>query len=188
MVLAQEALVRLGLDSVILMPMGRAPHREIEGDPGAEVRAEMCEAAVAGDERFEVSRLEIERDGPSYSVETLATLTEQRPDDELLWLLGGDQAVALPTWKEPERVLELCTIAVTERAGWRQGGILLGLRHLRHEGRLVFFDMPSVAVSSTMVRRRVALREPIRYLVPDGVAELIGSRGLYGEGAPVGAS
>jgi nicotinate-nucleotide adenylyltransferase len=188
MVLAQEALVQLKLDSVLLMPMGQPPHRRIDADPGAEVRAELCEAAVAGDERMEVSRIELEREGPSYTVDTLIALREERPGDELFWILGGDQAAALHSWHQPEKVLELCTIGVTERAGWRQGGILLELRHLRHEDRLLFFEMPAIAISSTMVRRRAALRDPIRYLVPDGVAELIESRGLYGADAAVGAS
>src|SRR5947208_13524924 len=103
MVLAQEALVQLGLERVLFMPMGKAPHREIVDDPGAEVRLELTEAAVGGDERFEVSRLEVERDGPSYTVETLERLTVERPDDELVWILGGDQAGNLRSWHEPER-------------------------------------------------------------------------------------
>lgn len=179
LVLAQEALVREGLDGMLLMPMGQAPHRHIADDPGADVRLELCEAAVAGDERIEVSRMEVERDGPSYTVETLRALRDQRPDDELFWVLGGDQVAALSDWHEPEQVLELCTILAVERAGWRQGGILLRLRQLRGRDRIRFFDMPGVAISSTLVRKRAARGEPIRYLVPDAVAELIESRGLY---------
>jgi nicotinate-nucleotide adenylyltransferase len=181
LVLGQEALVQLKLDSVLLMPMGQPPHREIPADPGAEVRAELCEAAVAGDERFTVSRLEVDRDGASYSVETLQTLTDERPDDELFWILGGDQVAALRKWREPMRVLELCTIAAAERAGWRRSGIFLELRELRDSDRVVFFEMPSIGISSTIVRRRASRGEPIRYLVPDGVADAVESRGLYRE-------
>ena len=82
LVLAQEALVRLELDVVTLMPMGRAPHREIRDDPGPEVRVELCEAAVAGDDRFRVSTLETEREGPSYTVETLRALKKKASKDE----------------------------------------------------------------------------------------------------------
>jgi nicotinate-nucleotide adenylyltransferase len=188
MVLAQEALVQLGLESVLFMPMGRAPHREIADDPGADVRFELAEAAVAGDERFQVSRLEVDRDGPSYTVETLERLTEERPGDELVWILGGDQAGTLRSWREPERVLELATIAATERGAWRQAGIFVEAAHLRNSGRLVFFEMPPIGLSSTLVRRRVARGKPIRYMVPTAVAEAIASRELYREDAAVARS
>ena len=180
--------MQVGLDSVLLMPMGQAPHKEIAEDPGADVRAELCEAAVAGDERMSVSRLEVERDGPSYTVDTLRALGEQRPDDELVWILGGDQAAALGSWHEPKQVLELCTIAATERGSWRRARIFLGLGEMRDNDRIVFFDMPPIGISSTLIRRRASRGEPIRYLVPDPVAELVEARGLYREGAPVGAS
>ena len=98
------------------MPVGVAPHREIELDPGAEVRLEMAELAVAGDDRFEVSRMEVDKDAPAYTSETLATLREESPDDELFVILGGDQAAALGSWHEPEKVLELATVAVFERS------------------------------------------------------------------------
>jgi nicotinate-nucleotide adenylyltransferase len=188
LVLAQEALVKLELDSVIFMPMGQAPHREIAADPGAEVRLELAEAAVAGDERFGASRLEVDRDGPSYTVDTLQELQRERPDDELVLILGGDQAAKLKGWREPEKVLELATIAATERGSWRRAGILLGAPLLRNNERLKFFEMPPIGVSSTLIRRRVARGQPIRYLVPDAVAKLIEARGLYSEGAPVAAS
>ena len=188
MVLAQEALVRLGLDSVLFMPMGQAPHRAIADDPGAEVRFELTEAAVAGDERFQVSRLEVDREGPSYTVETLERLTEERPDDEFVWILGGDQAGNLRSWHQPERVLELATIAATERGAWREAGIFVEAAHLRNSGRLVFFEMPPIGISSTLVRRRVARSQPITYLVPDAVAEAVASRELYRADAAVARS
>jgi nicotinate-nucleotide adenylyltransferase len=188
MVLAQEALVQLDLERVLLMPMGDAPHREIAGDPGRDTRFELCEAAVRGDERMEVSRLEVDRDGPSYTVETLEALRSERPDDELFWILGGDQAAKLRSWREPDRVLELATIAATERGAWRRPGIFVEASHLRNSGRLVFFEMPPVGVSSTMIRRRVARGQPVKYLVPDAVAELIEERGLYAAAAGAVAS
>jgi nicotinate-nucleotide adenylyltransferase len=188
MVLAQEALVQLELRRVLLMPMGEAPHREIADDPGREARFELCEAAASGDGRLEVSRLEVDREGPSYTVETLEALASERPDDELFWILGGDQAAKLRSWKTPDRVLELATIAATERGAWRRPGIFVEASHLRNSGRLVFFDMPPVGLSSTMIRRRVARGQPVRYLVPDAVAELIEERGLYGAGAEAVAS
>jgi nicotinate-nucleotide adenylyltransferase len=183
MVLAQEALVQLELERVLLMPMGEAPHREIADDPGREARFELCGAAVSGDGRMEVSRLEIDREGPSYTVDTLEALAAERQDDELVWILGGDQAAKLRSWREPDRVLELATIAAAERGAWRRPGIFVEASHLRNSGRLVFFEMPPIGLSSTMIRRRVARGQPVKYLVPDAVAELIEERGLYRAGA-----
>ena len=100
------------------MPVGVAPHREIEQDPGAEARLEMAELAVAGDERFEVSRMEVDRTGPSYTSETLAALREESPDDELFLILGGDQAAALRQLARAGAVLELATVVVFERVSW----------------------------------------------------------------------
>jgi nicotinate-nucleotide adenylyltransferase len=188
LVLAQEALVQLELDSVIFMPMGQAPHREIAADPGPDVRFELAEAAAAGDERFSASRLELDREGPSYTVDTLRELKQEHPDDELVWILGGDQAAKLKGWREPEKVLELATIAATERGAWRRAGIFVEAAHLRNSERLKFFEMPPIGLSSTLIRRRVARGQPIRYLAPDAVVDLIEARGLYSEGAPVAAS
>jgi nicotinate-nucleotide adenylyltransferase len=188
MVLAQEALVQLELERVLLMPMGDAPHREIVDDPGREARLELCEAAASGDGRMEVSRLEVEREGPSYTVDTLEALRSERPDDELFWILGGDQAANLRSWRDPERVLELATIAVAERGAWRREGIFAEASHLAGGGRLVFFEMPPIGLSSTTIRRRVERGKPVEYLVPDAVAELIAERGLYGAGTEAVAS
>ena len=186
LVLAQEALVHLELDSVTLMPMGRAPHREIADDPGAEVRFELCEAAVSGDERLAASRLEVDREGPSYTVETLEALTKEHPKDDLVWILGGDQPES--AGRHVTSTLELATVAATERGAWRRAGIFVELAQLRNSRRIVFFEMIPIGLSSTYIRRRVGRGQPIRYLVPDPVAELIESRGLYREAAAVAAS
>jgi nicotinate-nucleotide adenylyltransferase len=186
LVCAQEALVQLELESMLLMPVREAPHRPVEDDPGAELRAEMCQRAVAGDERVEVSRAEVEREGPSYTVNTLRQWRERSPDDEVFWIMGGDQAASLASWREPEEVLSLATIAVVPRTGWHREEVVIRLVKLKGAAQVVFFDMPRIDVSSSMVRRRVASGKPIRYLVPDAVAELVAERGLYGA-SPVGA-
>jgi nicotinate-nucleotide adenylyltransferase len=188
LICAQEALVRLQLDTVVWIPAGTPPHREVEDDPGAEARYEMCELAVSSDERFSLSRIEIDREGPSYTSDTLRTLrSEAAEDDELFLILGGDQAASLRSWHEPEEVLTLATIAVVERTGWPRPAIGVRLSGLRGAERLVFFDMPRVDVSSSMVRRRAREGKPIRYLVPDKVANYIGAQSLYAASAPVAA-
>jgi nicotinate-nucleotide adenylyltransferase len=180
LVCAQEALVQLQLERVLFVPVGQAPHRELEGDPGPETRLEMVELAIADDARFAVSRVEIDRDGPSYTVDTLRQLRAAAPDDELFLVLGGDQAAALSDWHEPEQVLELAQIVVVERTNWSRNAIGIKVGRLRGAERIRYLDMPIIQVSSTSIRRRVAAGQPIRYLVPDMVANHMDANDLYG--------
>ncbi len=179
LVCAQEALVQLGLDRVLFVPVGVAPHREIEHDPGAEVRLELAELAVAEDERFETSRIELEREGPSYTSDTLEQIAKESKEDELFLILGGDQAAALGTWHEPAKVLERATVAVFERVSWGRNAIIIKIGRLPGAQRVRYLDMPLIQVSSSSIRRRVRAGAPIRYLVPDKVADYIETKGLY---------
>ena len=172
-------MLQLALDRLVLVPVGQAPHREPEDDPGAEVRLEMVELAVADDDRFSISRTEIDRQGPSYTADTLAAMRAESPDAELFLILGGDQAAALPSWHEPEGVLEHATVAVVERTGWTRNGIGIRIGRLRGSERVRYLDMPLIQISSTAIRRRVREGVPIRYLVPAVVEEFIEERGLY---------
>ena len=169
----------------MLVPVGRAPHRELDGDPGADVRLALCEAAVAGDPRFRVSSAEIDRSGRSYTVETLRALGGG--GDDIVLILGADQASALPSWHEPEEVLRLARVAVASREGLERESVVRRLHSLKGAEDIQFFDMPRIDISSTLVRARAASGRPIRYLVPDKVASAIESRGLYGASAPTGA-
>jgi nicotinate-nucleotide adenylyltransferase len=180
LVCAQEALAQLELDKVLFVPVGQAPHRELAGDPGAEERLEMVELATADDERFEVSRVEVDREGPSYTADTLRALHEAAPDDELFLVLGGDQAAALASWHEPEQVLALATVAVLERLSWSRQAIGIKLSRLEGGRAIRYLEMPIIQISSSAVRRRAAAGRPIRYLVPDKVAAYIEANGLYG--------
>jgi nicotinate-nucleotide adenylyltransferase len=186
LVCAQEALVQLELEKVVFMPFGQPPHRELEDDPGAEARLELVELAVGEDTRFEVSRLEVDRSGPSYTVDTLRELGEKAQDDELFLILGGDQAAALPRWHEPEAVLSLATVAVVERSNWSRNAIGITVGRMPGAERIRYLDMPIIQVSSSAIRRRVRAGQPIRYLVPERVAAHIEANGLYG--APASTS
>lgn len=179
LVLAGDAAAQLGLERVLLVPAGEAPHRRIDPEPGREVRMEMVRLAAAGDELLEASDIEVARDGPSYTARTLELLHEQRPGDELTFLMGADVAASLEAWREPERVLELARIGVAARPGTVLDEAEAALERLGGGGRMELIRMPEIGVSSTRIRRRVTQGRPIRYLVPDGVAELIHQRGLY---------
>ena len=165
---------------MLVLPVGEAPHRTMEGDPGAEVRARLCEHAVEGDSRFEVSRAEVERSGPSYTVDTLRLLGSRLPDDQLTVILGADQASRLASWHEPETVLSLARVAVAAREGIEREAVMRHIHGLAGSDSVAFFDMPRVDISSSLVRRRAASGRPIRYLLPDKVADHVEAEGLYG--------
>ena len=183
LVCAQEALLQLALDKVVFVPVGRAPHREVEDDPGADVRLELVELAIADDDRFESSRIELDREGPSYTSDTLREMRRNAPDAEHFLILGGDQAAGLPAWHEPEEVLSLATVAVVERVSWTRNAIGIKIARLKGSERVRYLDMPLIQVSSSAIRSRVATGRPIRYLVPDGVASYVLAHGLYGASA-----
>src|SRR2546423_13094604 len=136
------------------MPYGEPSHRVLDADPGAQVRLAMCELTVGPDPRFEASRVEIDRGGPVYTVETLRELRESRPEDSLFLLLGGDQAASLRSWRSPEEVLSLAVVAVAERDEWRRAEIVERLGPLWSGGRLRFFDLPRMGISASMGRLR----------------------------------
>ncbi len=180
LVCAQEAYLQLRLERVMLIPARIPPHKAVEDEPGPEHRLALCRLAIEGDERFTVSDVEMRRAGPSFTVDTLEELHSQAPDSEYFLIVGGDIAAGLPSWHEPERVLALATPAVAERQGTSRAAVDAALRSLRGGERSQFFAMPSIEVSSTMIRRRVRAGEPIRYLVPDAVATYIHAHSLYG--------
>jgi nicotinate-nucleotide adenylyltransferase len=180
LVCASEAAAQLSLDRVLLTPVATPPHKEAEQDPGPQARLELCRLAVDGDERLGVCDLEVLRGGPSYTVDTLRELHERTPEDDLTFIVGGDIALGLPGWHEPEAVLGLARLAVAERSGAGREEIASRLeQQLGTAARPVFFDMPRLDVSSSQIRRRVAQGAPIRYLVPDRVAEQIARGRLY---------
>ena len=171
----------------MLVPVARPPHKEVPDDPGAEERLHLCALAVAGDARLGVSRLEIDRGGASYTVDTLQALHARTPGDELTFIVGADMALSLPAWHEPRRILELATLAVAERSGAGRREIVERLDELGAPP-VRFFDMPRLDVSSSLVRERVAHGRSIRYLVPEAVAARISARGLYAAAAPAARS
>jgi nicotinate-nucleotide adenylyltransferase len=177
--LAQEAAWQLDLAEVVLVPTGQAPHKRIADDPGGETRMEMTRLAAADDDRFSVSALEVERDGPSYTYETLEVLAQERGDRELVFVMGADAAVGLESWRDPGRVVELAGLAVARRAGVSDADVAAAMRSLGCEGRATMLEMPQFGVSSSAVRERAKQGRPLRYLVPDPVAGLIEERGIY---------
>jgi nicotinate-nucleotide adenylyltransferase len=176
LLLCSEAAWQLGLERVVLVPAGLPPHRPTPDEP-AELRARLAAAAATCDPVLTVSRVELDRPGPSYTVDTLRELAERHPAKELVLLLGADQLAALGAWHQAELVPQLATLAVAQRPGMVLGGL---------SGAAVEpIDMPAIGVSSSDIRARVAAGRPIRHLVPEPVRLIIEAEGLYrGPGVP----
>jgi nicotinate-nucleotide adenylyltransferase len=181
-VCALEAVDQLGLDRVVLVPTNTPPHKEAEADPGAAHRLEMCRCAVVDDERLAVSGLELERAGPSYTVDTLRALHAREPETELTFIVGGDMALSLSEWREPAEVLALARLGVVERAGATREAIARRLDAVGGADRVDHFTMPRLDISSTDLRRRVVGGRSIRHLVPGRVAGYVTAHELYGSG------
>jgi nicotinate-nucleotide adenylyltransferase len=178
---------------VLLMPAHIPPHKSAEQDPGAQHRLNMCRLAVEGEPGVSVCSLEIDRPGPSYTVDTLSAIHASHPDAELTFIVGADIARTLPAWREPAKVLELARVAVGARTGAGDREVLEAVASVSRspEGGVVprsqpdgtevrFLRMPIVEVSSSIVRERVARGENVEQLVGPDVARYISEHGLYG--------
>jgi nicotinate-nucleotide adenylyltransferase len=170
MVAASDACEALGLDRVLWIPTAEHPLKPALAAPAA-LRLEMVRAAIAGDARFEASDLELARAGPSYTVDTLGTLSERHPGAALFLLAGADLLDELPRWRDVAGVLRLATLAVLTRAGE-------ALAAEAYPGA-VGVEVTRVDVSATEVRRRAAAGRSIRYLVPEGVRRVVERERLY---------
>jgi len=190
--LARHAKAELGLERVLLMPAGWAPHKSSEQDPGPLHRLEMCRLAVAGVDGVEECALEVERNGPSYTVDTLESLHAEHPDIEVTFILGADVACTLPSWYEAFKLPRLAHFAVAGRVDSGAGEVLKALalwvrtfdeRAVGQQpsgGPIGFLSMPVCDVSSSMVRERVAEGRPVGDLLEPAVARYIAEHGLYG--------
>lgn len=174
LVAASEVAHRFALDRVIFSPTGEAWHKDSTHAP-AELRYLMTVVATAADPRFDVSRVDIDRPGPTYTSDTLRDLREEFDDEQAEWffITGADALSAILSWREPQEVL-----AMAHLVGVTRPGHVLADPGLP-PGSITLVEVPALAISSTDVRERVQRGEPIQYLVPDGVAHLIAKHRLY---------
>jgi nicotinate-nucleotide adenylyltransferase len=183
LVLAEQAREQLGLEEVLFVPAGDPWRKAGKRVTPAADRLAMVELAIEGNPAFRLSRIEVDRPGPSYSVETLAALRGERPEAELYFIVGEDALFDLPNWKDPAGIVSLAYIAVAARGpASRLGGLSASdlegvVRGLGH--RFVRIHMPAIGVSATDLRERARRGASIRYLVPDAVARYIAERNLY---------
>ena len=182
--IAEEVREVLGLQRVLFVPAGVPPHKPGRVIAPAEHRVAMVELAIAGNPAFELSRLEVDRPGPSFAVDTLDQLVAAARatgrEAAFTFILSAEAFVELQTWRDPDRLLGLCRMAVVPRAGRRGPGTAWVAGHFPgREDRVTFLDGPEIALSGTEIRRRVSAGRSIRYLVPDAVIAHIVDHALY---------
>jgi nicotinate-nucleotide adenylyltransferase len=184
LVAAQEVAGSLALARVLLIPVRQPPHKEEEPGASAEHRLAMVRLAAAGNPSFEVSTLEFDRSGPSYTVDTLRILASEQPDAELYFIVGMDSLADLPRWHDPGGILRLAHLVGVHRPGWCPES-LSQLEAVVPEaaGRVQIIEIPELDISSTDIRERIRTGRSIKYLVPDAVANYINEQGLYRDGS-----
>jgi nicotinate-nucleotide adenylyltransferase len=182
--IAEEAREVLGLERVLFVPAGEPPHRPAASVADARHRAAMVELAIAGNASFELSRIELDRPGPSYTSDTLdelaaaARAADREPD--LTFILSAETLRDLPTWHAPEHLVDTSRIAVVPREGYpAPDRAWLRAQFPDRDGRFDLLEGPRLGLSSTSIRGRVAAGRSIRYLVPPAVAAYIAEHGLY---------
>ncbi|MFN2544055.1 MAG: nicotinate-nucleotide adenylyltransferase [Actinomycetota bacterium] len=174
---AEEALQQFRLDEVVFIPTGQPWMKEDREVSAPEDRYLMAVIATASNPSFSVSRLEIEREGPTYTVDTLRELRSARGDVELYFVTGADAMLEILQWKDPEEALEEAHFIAATRPGFDLAAFEQGAP--TSDPRVTVMAIPALAISSTDIRERVRDGRPIRYLVPEGVQTYIEKASLY---------
>lgn len=178
LVAAEAARHAFDLQEVRFVPAGTPWQKEGRDVASADDRVAMAEVATADNPGFSVSRIEVDREGPTYTRDTLSAIHEADLDAELFFITGADAILQILTWKDPETVLALATFVAASRPGYDLAN-LDELIPASLRTRVQAFEVPALSISSTDIRARVRDGRPIRYLVPDSVADYITGRGLY---------
>jgi nicotinate-nucleotide adenylyltransferase len=179
LIVAEEARIKLGLREVLFVPAGQPWLKRDRDITQAVHRVEMVRRAITGNPHFKPCTLEVERLGPSYTVDTLAMLRKQLGTEaSFFFILGRDTLAELPLWKEPEKLVQLCRLVVAPRLGSKD------LKHLetaipRLLDKVIQLDMPVIGISSSGIRQRIAQGLSIRYLVPAEVEKYITEHKIY---------
>ncbi len=183
LVTAEAARHQFLLDQVLFVPAGQPPHKQGRRMSSAEDRYLMTFLAIANNPVFHISRMEIDRPGQSYTYDTIARLRESYDLTELYFITGADAMREVLTWHRAEELLTMCHFVAASRPGFTLEDYMQqeALQRFRQKGNIHLIEVPAMAISSTDLRRRVLLGEPIRYLVPEAVENYIYKNRLYVE-------
>jgi nicotinate-nucleotide adenylyltransferase len=177
---AEEVRVRANLSKVLFVVAGIPPHKLNEEVTAVEHRLAMVKLGIASNPHFQISRVDVDRPGPSYSVDTISILLEQYGEStEIFFIMGLDSLVEVPTWHQPQRLIELCHLVAVTRPGFD-----VDIRRLEESvpgisSRVEIIDMPALDISSSELQRRVSEGLPIKYQVPEEVERYIEEQHLY---------
>ena len=180
LILAETAYDRFGLDKVLIMPAGDPYFKAERGVSADEDRAEMVKRAIAGNDHFEFSDLELIREGDTYTVDTLEILRQQSPGDELFLIVGSDTLFMMERWYKPQEIFQMATI-LSSRRNIPSSELDAQMDHLRrtYSARVRNLYMPNIDISSTDIRDKMRHGMSVKYFLPDAVIDYINERGLY---------
>jgi len=181
LILAETAYEEIGLDRILFMPSKNPPHKDSTEVISEEHRLKMVELAVQGNPHFQLSTIELDREGTTYTVDTLAQLTKENPNTDYYFIMGADSLIKLETWKNCQGVLDLCTVVVAGRDDLKTEDIQLKIQYYKDKygARIITLNMPSYELSSGFLRDRISKGKSIQYYVPEKVKDYILSNFLY---------
>ena len=182
LMLAQNALEYCGLDEVLIMPSGDSYFKDPKTVASAKDRLNMARLAIEGNEKLVLSTIETDREGNSYTYETLEILCSQDPSCRYYYIIGADTLYSMETWKRPEDIFDKCTIVCAKRDKYTDDELAVQADHLKstYGADIILMDIPEVPVSSTMIRQLMGKGLSCRYYIPDSVIGYIKDNGLYG--------
>lgn len=181
LILAQTALEQFQLDKVLFMPSKNPPHKRNEHILDDKVRATMVQLAIEDNPCFELSTFEMQREGTTYTADTLEQLTKLYPDEEYYFIVGADSLFYLDKWKDPETILKLCTLvaAVRDQRTKKEMEDQITYLSSQYDSTIELLDSPNIDISSTMIRERAKAELSVEYYVPTRVAEYMAKNNLY---------
>ncbi|PJF40535.1 MAG: nicotinate-nucleotide adenylyltransferase [Chloroflexi bacterium] len=179
LILAEYSAEALALDHLLFVPAADPPHKQDQAKTPIAHRLAMLERALADNPRFELSRVDVDRPGPHYTLDMVKIIRDQYDNPELFFIMGGDSLYDLPTWHQPEKIIEICQLAIIRRPfseidATMHDAIIPGLSQ-----RLVIIDAPLLEISSTQIVHRLSQGKSVRYLVPEAVLDYIAAHNLY---------
>ena len=180
--LAEQAYEQIGLNSILFMPSKNPPHKKGQEIISAEHRLNMVKQAVMDNPHFEVSTMELDREGMTYTADTLKAMTSDNTDMEYYFIIGGDSLLQITEWRDPQTIFNLSIIVASGRDHLTEDTLIQQAEELKrtYGARIVLLDMPTIEISSADIRSRIAAGKSIRYYLPQTVLNYITSHGLFG--------
>ena len=184
LIIGEYARTALNLDKVVFIPVGIAPHKDNDKITSSKTRVEMIDLATKSNPYFYQSLIEVKKEKVAYTVETIASLKDEYPEDELYFIMGGDSIFEIESWKSPEKLMKLCKFIVLDRGYRTKEDIEIKMEELKlsYGMEVQAISSPIIEISSTEIRKRIYQKLSIKYLVPGILEEYIYRKKLYTEG------